>query len=150
MFEALRAAFRQAVVNFHEELNRDLPLGGLESAFDGMRKEIDAATSKVAELRRELDETLAECAKEEELLRTCLRRRDQALLVEDLETVRVSEVFVERHRRRGEILRDKAAVLAREIDEWEGELSRMRESYDGNAAAVRVSDKGFRGGLEGS
>jgi len=146
MFEALRVAFRQAVSNFHEELNRDsVPTSEL-GVFSSMYREIEAAAAKVEELKRGMRATESEAIEEENSVQICLRRQEQARAIGDLETVRVSEDFVDRHRRRGEILRDKAGVLSREIEEWEGELRLMLDRY----RTARHSWESSRGGLAGS
>jgi hypothetical protein len=146
MFEALRVAFRQAVRNFHEELNRDSVPASEGGDFSLMYREMEAAAAKVEELRRGLRATESEANEEEESVETCLRRQEQARTIRDLETVRVSGDFVDRHRRRGEILRDKCGVLSREIEECEGELRLMHERY----RTAQHTWESSRGGLAGS
>jgi hypothetical protein len=111
-----------------------------------MSREIESASTKVEELRQGLRTAHRELVLEEELLQTYLRRQDQARKIGDLETLRLSTDFVTKHGRRGEILRDKAGVLSREIEEWEAELRLMRERY----RAARHSWQASRGGLAGS
>lgn len=146
MFESLRLAFRQAVQNFHEELNRAPDPMTEEGAFLPMTREIESASQRVEELRRGLKEARMEVDREEASLEVCRRRLEQARSIGDEETVRISGDFVEKHRRRSEILRDKAGVLAREIEEWEGELLQMHERY----RAARRSWESSRGGLAGT
>lgn len=146
MFEPLRVAFRQAVKNFHEELNRDTDSNPVEGAFTTMTREIEAAAERVEELKRGLRATQTEVLAEEEAVQTCLRRQEQARTIGDLETVSLSGEFVEKHRRRREILRDKSGVLSREIEEWEGELRLMHERY----RTARHSWETSRGGLASS
>jgi len=143
MFEALRSAFRQAVVNFHHELNRGPDPSSAEEVMLAMFGEIEAAGARVEELQRGLKGTLGEIAEEEEALQTCLRRQEQALAIGDFETIRVSGEYVEKHRRRMEILRDKTEVLTREMEEWQTELRGMRERY----LALQPPRTPSRGGL---
>lgn len=146
MFDSLRLAFRQAVRNFHEELNRAPDPMSEEGAFLPMTREIESASRRVEELKRGLREARTEVDLEEASLETCRRRLEQARAIGDEETVRVSVEFIEKHRRRGVILREKSGILSRELEEWEGELRTMHERY----RAARQSWERSRGGLAGT
>lgn len=122
MFESLRQAFRQAVQNFHTELNRDsLP----ESPLEAMSTEVVDAQRRLQELREEILRVRSEAAQEEERARTCLRREEMARGIGDKETREVARQFALRHLRREKVLNEKATVLELEVRDRAEELEEM-------------------------
>jgi hypothetical protein len=115
MFESLRQAFREAVENFHTELNRDALPEATDRLLAAMSTEVVDAHRRLDELRAEIGEVRNEAKREEEMARTCVRREEMARGIGDSETQEVARQFALRHLRRKEVLDEKAEVLEREV-----------------------------------
>ena len=129
MFDSLRDAFRQAVRNFHTELNRDRVPEAADRLLSAMKREMVDARVRTDELREERQRVLRTAAREEAEARTCLRREDMARRIGDEETARVAREFAGRHLRTHEVLVRKAEVLQLELGEREHELREMEERF---------------------
>ncbi|MEK9503537.1 PspA/IM30 family protein [Gaopeijia maritima] len=127
MFEDLRRAFREALDNFQQELNRDRIPGSVDRLLAGMVDEVTEAKTRLAELEAQIERTRAESAKEGEELATCLRRAALARQIDDEETARLAEEYGEKHRYRKEVLDQKADALTREAELRRSEVEEMLE-----------------------
>jgi hypothetical protein len=150
MFEALRDAFREAVVNFRAELRRDdaaEPDVSRDEASQGARalvREMELACVEVKlrleTLSSELDAVSVEAGSEQGLADTCLRRAALAEGVGDHETARIAHQYAERHQFKASLLLEKASVLRREVAERardvEDGLHQLRQA---KAAAARMA-----------
>jgi phage shock protein A len=125
MFESLRQAFREAVENFHTELNRDALPEATDRLLKAMSTEVVDAHRRLDELRSEIGEVRKEAKREEEMARTCVRREEMARGIGDSETQEVARQFALRHLRRKEVLDQKAEVLEREVRDRAEELEDM-------------------------
>jgi phage shock protein A len=125
MFESLRQAFREAIENFHTELNRDTLPEATDRLLSAMSGEVVDARQRLEELRREIDRVRKESAQEEESARTCVRREEMARGIGDTETEQVARQFALRHLRRKEVLDRKVQVLAQEVRDRELEVEDM-------------------------
>lgn len=125
MFENLRQAFRQAVENFHAELNRDSLPEATDRLLSAMSREVVDARLRLDELREEITRVRDEAKREEEAARTCVRREELAASIGDTETQEVARQFALRHLRRKEVLEEKAKVLEREVGDRGAELEEM-------------------------
>ncbi len=125
MFESLRQAFREAVENFHTELNRDAIPEATDRLLRAMSTEVVDAHRRLDELRSEIGEVRSEARREEELARTCVRREEMARRIGDSETQEVARQFALRHLRRKAVLDEKALVLEREVQDRGEELEDM-------------------------
>ena len=74
MFEDLRRAFREALDNFQQELNRDRIPGSVDRLLAGMVDEVTAARERLLELESQLERTRTEAAAEAREVATCERR----------------------------------------------------------------------------
>lgn len=132
MFEDLRRAFREALDNFQQELNRDRIPGSVDRLLAGMVDEVTAARTRLAEVESQIERTRNEAAVEEREVATCRRRATLAREIGDEETARIADEYGERHRRRKEVLDQKADALVREAElrrhEIEEMLDRVREA----------------------
>lgn len=132
MFEDLRRAFREALDNFQQELNRDRIPGSVDRLLSGMVEEVTAAKTRLAELESQIERTRIESAREGEELATCLRRAALARQIDDEETARLAEEYGEKHRHRKEVLDQKVEALSREAElrksEVEEMLARVKEA----------------------
>lgn len=127
VFEDLRRAFREALDNFQQELNRDRIPGSVDRLLSGMVDEVTDAKSRLAELENQLERTRAESAREAQEIATCDRREAMARQIGDEETARVAAEYGERHRRRKQVLDNKATALVEEIELRRGEVEEMLE-----------------------
>lgn len=155
MFEDLRRAFREALDNFQQELNRDRIPGSVDRLLAGMVDEVTAARTRLAEVESQIERTRNEAAVEERELATCRRRAALAREIGDEETARIADEYGERHRRRKEVLDQKADALVREAElrrhEIEEMLDRVREARARrDALAAQAGRTEARSTLDGS
>lgn len=136
MFEDLRRAFREALDNFQQELNRDRVPGSVDRLLSGMVSEVTDAKARLKELESQLERTRAESEREAAEIATCDRRAALARQIDDEETAKVAEEYGERHRRRKAVLDNKATALAEELELRRGEVDEMMEKL-GEARARR-------------
>ena len=143
MFESLRQAFREAVANFHTELNRDAIPEATDRLLRAMSNEVVDAHRRLDELRSEIGEVRSEARREEEMARTCVRREEMARRIGDSETQEVARQFALRHLRRKAVLDEKAVVLEREVrdrgEELEDMMAQLKEArvrQEGMSAAA--------------
>jgi DNA repair exonuclease SbcCD ATPase subunit len=132
MFEALRQAFREAIANFHAELNENpqaIPSGRLTSALAEAQRRLSALESEIEVVREE-------ARQEVEALEACVRREALAGRIGDAETQRIARAFAERHERRRDLLERKAAILASELDDRAQELSELMRGVQSPAPSV--------------
>jgi phage shock protein A len=134
MLDALREAFRQAIVNFRTELR-----GGVRDEADdllrGMRQELVNLQIQTHQVEVDLRRARAEAAKEGKELETCLRREALARQAGDEETAEIARKFAEAHRNRQQILSSKVDVLGRELEERKRSLAEATARF--NAATVQ-------------
>jgi len=127
MFESLRQAFREAVDNFRNELNRDRVPEAADRLLKAMEQELVSARSTLSRLDEELTATKEQARAEEAEAKTCLRRESLARGIGDEETADVARQFAARHLRRKDVLEEKAAVLAKELADRKAEVAEMTE-----------------------
>ncbi len=125
MFEALRQAFREAADNFRTELNRDRVPEAVDGLLRAMEGELVDARTYLGKLQEEVERTEAEAIREEAEAKTCLRREEMALRIDDQDTARVAREFAERHLRRHDLLREKVTVLRKELTDRSAEVDDM-------------------------
>lgn len=143
MFENLRAAFREAVENFKEELARDEVPEAVDRLLHGMREEAADARAHIKALEEDVRRTRVEAEREQGEVRTCERRERLARQIGDEDTARVAGEFGEKHRERARVLEEKAAALekelrlrSREYDEMVEQVKEARKRRDILAAQV--------------
>jgi len=127
VFEDLRRAFREALDNFQQELNRDRIPGSVDRLLSGMVDEVTDAKANLADLEAQRDKAQAAVRHETTEIATCDRRENLAKEIDDQETARLAKEYGDRHRRRKEVLEAKAAALGQEIDLRRGEVDEMME-----------------------
>jgi predicted RNase H-like nuclease (RuvC/YqgF family) len=145
MFESLRDAFRQAVVNFRTELNREDSPDDPNSALQVMKRELDRARDRRNRLTREVARVVQEAEEEARREDTCLRRAELASRIPDEETAELAREFADRHRRRKEILERKIEVLRLELAEHEEDLAGMKARFKQDAAPGSSEGSGVAG-----
>lgn len=135
MFEDLRQAFREAMENFKEELNRDAVPGTMDRILHGMVTEVTEARARLKAVHADLEATRLRVAAEEEQVATMSRRKRMAGDIGDEETSHLAGEYLERHERRLAIfaqkaaaLEQEAALLAAEVDEMTAKLKEARDS----------------------
>ena len=130
MFEDLRAAFREAIDNFHRELNRDRVPETMDRLLRGMRKELVDVRARISELEDQVARARAEAAREAEQVQVCRRRRDMALRIDDRETAEVAATYEAKHEQRRIVMEDKAAALQQELDFRRKEADDMAARFE--------------------
>lgn len=125
MFEDLRNAFREAVENFKEELNRDAVPGTVDRLLQGMVQEVTDAKARLKATENDLDHARLKVAAEEEQVATMARRQKLAQDIGDEETARVAGEYLARHEQRLDVFRQKEAALEREATLLTAEVEEM-------------------------
>lgn len=141
MFEDLRDAFREAVRNFKDELNRDQVSGNVDRILHGMVEEVTTARARLQAVEADLEKTRQLRAREEEHVATMARRREMAAEIDDGETERLAAEFEAKHRERLEVFTAKEealsrefTLLSREVDEMMVQVKEARARRAGLAA----------------
>lgn len=155
MFENLRAAFREAVENFKEELGRDEVPEAVDRLLNGMRDEVTEAKTRLHDLETGIRRALVEAEREKEEERTCLRREEMARKIGDEETARVAAEFRRKHAKRREVLEGKAVALQRELEVRKAEIEEMLEQIKvaqkrRDALAAEVGRSSARDSIRGA
>jgi len=150
VFDDLRQAFREAVENFKEELNRDEVTDNVDGLLREMGQEIVDARTYLASLQEDAREALRRAEAEQEEAATCRRREEMADGIDDDQTARIAREFAEKHERHAAILRKKASALAEEIRLRRSEIGEMerrlkkartqREALRSAAGTTRARD----------
>lgn len=125
MFENLRAAFREAVGNFKQELSRDEVPEAVDRLLHGMREEVTDAKTRLHDLQEGIRRALAEAEREKREMETCERRERMARQIGDEETAGVAGDFARKHRERKDVLEQKALALQKELDLRKREIEAM-------------------------
>lgn len=128
MFDNLRRAFREAIDNFQEELNRgDVPQA-VDDLLRRMKREAADTKADVARLDQERQRTDREALKEKKEGQTCRRREKMASGIDDAETAQLAREFSEKHERRHKVLEHKSAALKEELEMRRSEFADMIEA----------------------
>lgn len=125
MFENLRAAFREAVDNFKDEMGRDQVPEAVDRILKGMRDEVTEAKTRLHDLETAIQRALLEADREKKEEATCIRREKMARDIGDEETARVAAEFRVKHAKRREVLEGKAVALKRELEVRQAEIQEM-------------------------
>ncbi len=125
MFEDLRQAFREALDNFKDELNRDAVPGTVDRLLHGMVQEVTEAKSGLKATEADLAQTRLHVRAEEEHVATTSRRHTLATQIGDQETARIAGEYRERHAKRLEVFRQKEAALEQEVKLLSAEVEEM-------------------------
>lgn len=125
MFEDLRRAFREAVDNFREELNRDDVPENVDRLLKGMIDEVTESKARLADLESQLEKTEALLQHQRTELETARRREGMARGIGDEETAEVARSFAAKHEERVGILERKRGVLEEEVALLRAEVSQM-------------------------
>lgn len=125
MFDDLRRAFREAVDNFKEELNRDQVPETVDKLLLGMKNEVADAKVRIRELEDLIERTSAEAEKEKKEVATCRRRETMARDINDNETADVAAQYAEKHEERQRVLEEKCEALQNELVLREREVEEM-------------------------
>lgn len=130
VFDDLRQAFRQAVENFKEELNRDQVTDTVDGLLRNMGREIVDARAYLGRLEDDARDAVARAEAEEKEAGTCRRREELADRIGDGETARIAREYAEKHERHARILRKKATALSEEIRIRKAEVGEMERRFE--------------------
>lgn len=125
MFENLRHAFKEAVDNFKEELNRDEVPEVVDGLLRQMHEEVTDAQAHTRTLEEQIKKALQLAELEEKEVATCRRREAMAQRIGDEETARVAVEYAEKHEKRKRIQEQKALALRAELELKRGEVQDM-------------------------
>lgn len=147
MFENLRDAFREAIANFKDELNRDQVPETVDRLLVGMRDEVADAKVRLKELDDLISRAEVEAAREKREAGTARRRGKMAADIGDEETVKVASEYAQKHEERQKLLEQKVVALRNERAHREEEIAEMlaklkeaKASRDALAAKAGRSD----------
>lgn len=127
VFDNLRQAFRDAVSNFKEEINRDDVPEAVDSLIRGMIAEVTDTKAYVSRLGSDIEQTRQKVQRERKNAETCRRREDMANQIGDAETARVAVEYAEKHEQAVMVLEGKAQALLKEKTMKEAEVVEMLE-----------------------
>lgn len=125
MFEDLRSAFREAVNNFKDEIDRDEVPETVDKLLLGMRNEVADAKVAVKELEDQMTRAVHQSEKEKNEAATCRRREKMARDINDGETADVAAQYAEKHEERQRLLEQKAVALNDELKYRQKEVEEM-------------------------
>ena len=125
MFDNLRKAFREAVENFHQEVNRDQVPEMVDSLVRGMEREAVDAKAALDGLTRDLKRARKAAEAEGQEAKTCRRRETMAREIGDVETADVAAKFGAKHAERHRVLSEKADAVEAEIRLRDSEYREM-------------------------
>ena len=101
-----------------------------------MKDTVVQATMGVDDLREALSWSQKKLVAEQSELATVRRRRELAAGINDAETLAVAERFEKQHAERAEVLEQKVAAQARELELAERELGEMKAELRGAMAGA--------------
>lgn len=127
VFEDLRQAFRQAVENFKEELNRDQVTDAVDGLLRRMSREVVDARAYLHRLEEDMRDAIDRGKAEAKNASTCRRREELAKEIGDSETAQIAREFAERHERRASVLERRASALGEEIALRKTEIIEMEK-----------------------
>lgn len=129
MFQNLRDAFKEAVENFKEELNRDEVPEVVDGLLRQMHEELTDAQAHVHTLEAQIRKALQLVEMEEKEIATCRRREAMATKIGDEETARVAGEFGKKHQQRKRVQENKALALREELEVKRGEIQEMTGQF---------------------
>jgi len=138
MFENLRRAFREAVDNFKEELERDEVPDAVDGLLRQMHQEVTDAKAQLYTLEEQIKKALQLAEMEAKEVETCRRRETMAKKIGDEVTARVAAEFADKHEKGKAIQEKKALALREELEMRRGEVEDMLEKIK-EARAKRES-----------
>ncbi len=145
MFEKLRRAFREAVDNFHEELNRDQVPEAVDTLLRGMRSELTDAKVRLGRLEEDIRTALREAEAEKKEAATARRRGKMASDIGDEETARVAGEYAAKHGERAQLLERKALALKEELDfrtaEYQEMMAKVKEATAKRASLAATAGR---------
>jgi hypothetical protein len=125
MFENLRQAFREAVENFKEELNRDEVPELVDGLLRQMHREVTDAKAYLSTLEDQIQGALRQVEIEAKEVETCLRREAMARRIGDEETALIAADYARKHEKRKVIQERKVLALREELEMRRGEVEDM-------------------------
>ena len=125
MFDNLRRAFREAVDNFKEELDRDAVPEAVDDLLRAMKREAADTKAETQRLEAAIKKAIDATKTEKREGETCRRREKMASEIGDEETARVAREYAEKHEHRHEVHEQKALALKKELDMRRGEFKEM-------------------------
>jgi phage shock protein A len=127
VFDDLRSAFRQAVDNFMNELEKDSVGENVDRLLKGMISEVTDAKAHLAGLEDQLEKTEARLSGETDAAATCRRREEMAHRIDDAETARVAAEHAVRHEERARVLEQRRDAITAEIGLARRDVAEMTE-----------------------
>jgi hypothetical protein len=140
MFEDWKRAWREAVDNFHREMQAGDPQ--MPPRVRAMERELVSAAGALTKLDHEIRRARAELAAEQDSEQVCRRRETLARNAGDDETVRVAAEYAARHAERAGVLTRKLAVLHDERALLDRDIREMRRLVSDAAAAAPAGTVG--------
>jgi phage shock protein A len=125
MFDNLRQAFREAVDNFKEELNRDDVPDVVDGLLRQMQEEVVDTKAHIRTLEEQIEKAVRMAEVEGKEVATCRRREGMARKIGDDETARLAAEYAEKHERRREIQEGKVRALREELEMKRQEVEEM-------------------------
>jgi phage shock protein A len=143
VFDDLRAAFREALDNFNNELRRENVSETTDRLLLGMKNEIADEKVQLKELESQLDTAVASSERERDLGATCRRREKMARTIGDDETADLAAQHAAKHEGHHTLLEKKAVAIREEIefrrrnvDEMIDKFSEAKERRDALSATA--------------
>jgi len=129
MFDNLRHAFKEAVDNFKEELNRDEVPDVVDSLLHQMQEEVTDAQAQAHTLEEQIKKALQLAELEGKEVATCRRREAMAQRIGDQDTATVAAEYAQKHEKKKTIQEQKALALRAELELKRGEVQEMLAQF---------------------
>ncbi len=130
MFENLRRAFREAVDNFHRELDRDRLGGTVDGLLRRMEQEAAGTLATLKGLEEQIGGVRERAERELKEAKVCRRRESLAVKIGDSETAQVAAEYAEKHEARHQVLDRKREAI-------EAEIRLLRSEYGEMCAEIK-------------
>lgn len=114
MFDDLRQAFREAVQNFKDEINRDQVPGTVDEILRAMVQETTDTKARLQKVTEDLEAARTRVKSESDQVATMARREGMARDIGDEETARLAGEFRAKHEERLQVFQKKATALEEE------------------------------------
>tara|TARA_Y100000590_G_scaffold140051_1_gene160583 strand:- start:24153 stop:24602 length:450 start_codon:yes stop_codon:yes gene_type:complete len=148
MFTKLRLAFREAIENFKEEINRDVTTDTENSLIGAMKLEIANTQDEIEHLESAIKKTLGNTKSEKYREKTCRRREKMALEIGDEETARIAKQYAEKHEYKQGVLKQKSLALKNELEMRRGEYQQMIEAIEIAKKSSENHPNDYQNGVE--
>jgi phage shock protein A len=129
MFDDLRAAFREALDNFNNELRRENVSETADRLLIGMKNEIADEKVQIRDLEAQLEKALAQARHEQDAAATARRREKMARGIGDDDTASIAVQHATKHEGHHALLEKRSSAISEEIEFRRRNVDEMIEKF---------------------